>query len=130
MIDRLESIHNNFFWGGVNSNEKVTWVAWTKVINSREKGGLDIGSVRTSNLTLIVKWWRFRREEGSIKKKGYPVYSSIHVVMDALVGLDLLLIMVGFGVLLVFYIFLLANTTLTSIIFHYSKQYMVMDRGG
>nr|GEU31507.1 putative RNA-directed DNA polymerase, eukaryota, reverse transcriptase zinc-binding domain protein [Tanacetum cinerariifolium] len=40
VLKEMESIRNNFFIGADPSDKKITWVAWNKVLASKEKGGL------------------------------------------------------------------------------------------
>ncbi|GJU98310.1 RNA-directed DNA polymerase, eukaryota, reverse transcriptase zinc-binding domain protein [Tanacetum coccineum] len=44
IINKLESIRRNFFWGGNSDERKMSWIAWDKVIASLDQGGLNIGS--------------------------------------------------------------------------------------
>nr|GEX17593.1 RNA-directed DNA polymerase, eukaryota, reverse transcriptase zinc-binding domain protein [Tanacetum cinerariifolium] len=54
----------------------IAWIAWDKVISPLKDGGLDIGSLRVSNLSLLAKWWwRFLCETSSIWAS---VIKSIH----------------------------------------------------
>ncbi|GKE10842.1 putative RNA-directed DNA polymerase, eukaryota, reverse transcriptase zinc-binding domain protein [Tanacetum coccineum] len=57
VIKKLESIRRKFFWGGGLDSNKIAWIAWDKVISPLKDGGLDIGSLRVSNLSLLAKWW-------------------------------------------------------------------------
>nr|GEW55782.1 RNA-directed DNA polymerase, eukaryota [Tanacetum cinerariifolium] len=40
VLKALESICNHFFNGADQSDHKITWVAWDKVLASKKKGGL------------------------------------------------------------------------------------------
>ena len=54
----------NFLWGLGKDGKKVAWVAWEKVCNSREKGGLGIKDIRLFNDALLGKWiWRIQSVE-------------------------------------------------------------------
>lgn len=76
VLKKLESIRCNFFWGGASENRKIPWVAWHKLLNSKEKGGLGIGSLQALNQALLVKWWwRYKKDSGSLWKK---VIDAIH----------------------------------------------------
>ncbi|KAJ9558564.1 hypothetical protein OSB04_013178 [Centaurea solstitialis] len=64
VINLLEGNRRKFFWGSTNENRKTAWVAWDKILSTRKKGGLGIGSLRAQNLALIAKWWwRFKTEK-------------------------------------------------------------------
>ncbi|GKC44506.1 putative RNA-directed DNA polymerase [Tanacetum coccineum] len=64
VIKKLESVRQNFFWGGNDEKKKLAWVKWDRVISKSSLGGLDIGSLKACNLALLGKWWwRFRVEE-------------------------------------------------------------------
>ena len=69
VLSRLEKIRRDFFWGVKDGNRKICWVAWEKTLNSLDKGGLGIGSLRAQNMALLAKWWcRFRNEDNSLWK--------------------------------------------------------------
>lgn len=56
----LEALGYKFFWGGTIHKRKIAWVKWDLVMASLENGGLDIGSLASFNMALILKWkWRF-----------------------------------------------------------------------
>ncbi|GKD55254.1 RNA-directed DNA polymerase, eukaryota, reverse transcriptase zinc-binding domain protein [Tanacetum coccineum] len=60
IINSLERMRANFFWGGSNGNNKMAWVRWENALASLDQGGLGIGSLRAFNLSLLQKWrWRF-----------------------------------------------------------------------
>jgi len=63
----LERIRRKFFWGCDNRNNKISWVAWDRILSDRKKGGLAVGSLRALNLAMLGKWWwRDRTESSSI----------------------------------------------------------------
>nr|KAJ0209961.1 hypothetical protein LSAT_V11C400220670 [Lactuca sativa] len=46
---------------------KNKWVSWEKIISPKDLGGLEVGSLRSFNISLIMKWWwRYRSEPNSI----------------------------------------------------------------
>lgn len=57
VLESLEKIRRQFLWGGDDNKYKIPWVSWGKVVTSKEKGGLGLGSLRAFNLAMIVKWW-------------------------------------------------------------------------
>ncbi|GJX30645.1 RNA-directed DNA polymerase, eukaryota, reverse transcriptase zinc-binding domain protein [Tanacetum coccineum] len=76
VINKLEGIRRNFFWGGSLEDKKIPWIAWDNVISPYDRGGLGIGSLRTCNQAMLVKWWwRFHTEKQAMWCK---VIRSIH----------------------------------------------------
>lgn len=73
---KLESIRSQFFWGGDGIDKRISWVQWKQVLNSKEKGGLGVGSLKALNLALIQKWrWRYYMDTKGIWIK---IIASIH----------------------------------------------------
>lgn len=63
VINTLEKIRQKFLWGEMESNKKINWVAWEKVITHKDASGLGLGALRALNLSLITKWWwRYRKD--------------------------------------------------------------------
>ncbi|XP_071713248.1 uncharacterized protein [Rutidosis leptorrhynchoides] len=76
VIQILESVRHDFFWGGSDSGSKMAWVKWDCVISPFEHGGLNLGSLKSKNLALLGKWWwRFKSEANSLWVK---LIRSIH----------------------------------------------------
>lgn len=75
VINKLEGLRRNFFWGGFMKDRKI---AWKKCLLPKKNGGLGIGSLQASNYSLLLKWWwRFKVEPNSLWCK---VIKSIHGV--------------------------------------------------
>ncbi|GKA30618.1 putative RNA-directed DNA polymerase, eukaryota, reverse transcriptase zinc-binding domain protein [Tanacetum coccineum] len=53
VINKLEGIRRNFFWGGSLEDKKIMWIAWDNVISPYDRGGLGIGSLRTCNQAIV-----------------------------------------------------------------------------
>ncbi|XP_022001571.1 uncharacterized protein LOC110899019 [Helianthus annuus] len=76
VINNLEKLRRNFFWGGTVEVDKMSWLAWDKVVAPVEYGGIGLGSLRDANLSLLSKWWwRFKTSCDSLWRK---VVWSIH----------------------------------------------------
>ncbi|GKA15468.1 RNA-directed DNA polymerase, eukaryota, reverse transcriptase zinc-binding domain protein [Tanacetum coccineum] len=59
VLNDLERIRSNLFWGGNQDGKKMAWVKWSIILNSYDNGGLNIGSLKAFNLALLQKWrWR------------------------------------------------------------------------
>nr|KAJ0210922.1 hypothetical protein LSAT_V11C400217930 [Lactuca sativa] len=66
VTDALEKIRRRFLWGGDENNRKIHWVSWDKIVAPKSEGGLGVGSIRTLNTSLLVKWWwRLKVEKNS-----------------------------------------------------------------
>nr|GFA07853.1 RNA-directed DNA polymerase, eukaryota [Tanacetum cinerariifolium] len=67
ILKALESIRNRFFNGADQSDHKITWVAWDKVLASKKKRGLGVSNYFALNRALLLKWvWRFVSQDGSL----------------------------------------------------------------
>ncbi|KAJ0585981.1 putative RNA-directed DNA polymerase [Helianthus annuus] len=76
VIKVLEGIRRKFLWGGCNSNKKMRWVKWEKIVAAKKFGGLGVGCIRDLNLALLVKWWwRLKTEPQQLWAK---VINAIH----------------------------------------------------
>jgi len=61
VVDTIKKIQRKFLWGWGKEGKKIAWVAWEKVCESREAGGLGIKDIRTFNEALLGKWiWRMQ----------------------------------------------------------------------
>lgn len=53
--------------GGSEHNTKIHRVGWEKVIATKNKGGINVGSFKAQNMSLRIKWWwRLKNEVGSL----------------------------------------------------------------
>ncbi|GAU22997.1 hypothetical protein TSUD_98260 [Trifolium subterraneum] len=59
IISSIESLLNNFFWGGCEDRRKISWISWKIVCLREEAGGLGVRQLREFNMALLGKWcWR------------------------------------------------------------------------
>lgn len=66
VTDLLEKLRRDFFWGSDKDNKKMAWIKWTDVIREKVDGGLGIGSIYASNISLLAKWaWNFKNNSNS-----------------------------------------------------------------
>ncbi|GJT92645.1 F-box domain containing protein [Tanacetum coccineum] len=81
VMNKMESIRCHFFNGVEHNGNKQIWVKWSKVLASKENGGLGVSSFYALNRALLFKWvWRFRTQQSSIWTK---VIQGIHGVDDS-----------------------------------------------
>ncbi|GJX36838.1 RNA-directed DNA polymerase, eukaryota [Tanacetum coccineum] len=55
VLQRLESIRSRFFKGHDLGSNKASWVKWSNVLTSKEKGGLGVSSLYALNRGLLFK---------------------------------------------------------------------------
>nr|GEU79406.1 hypothetical protein [Tanacetum cinerariifolium] len=67
VLKSMEAIRSRFFNGADSSKKKITWVAWDKVLASKNNGGLGVSSFYALNRALLLKWVRrFVSQGGSL----------------------------------------------------------------
>ncbi|GJU39538.1 RNA-directed DNA polymerase, eukaryota [Tanacetum coccineum] len=53
-----------------SKEKKMSWVKWSRVLASKEKGGLGVSSFFALNRALMFKWvWRFRNDSNSLRSR-------------------------------------------------------------
>ncbi|GKC87753.1 RNA-directed DNA polymerase, eukaryota [Tanacetum coccineum] len=63
----LEDIRRQFFNRADPKEKKMSWVKWSRVLASKDKGGLGVSSFFALNRALLLKWvWRFRYDRNSL----------------------------------------------------------------
>jgi len=69
VVKEVKRIQKIFLWEWGSENMKIAWVAWHKVCESKDKGGLGVIDKRKFNLALLGKWiWRLKSEKRSLWK--------------------------------------------------------------
>ncbi|KAL4563484.1 hypothetical protein LXL04_027527 [Taraxacum kok-saghyz] len=67
LAKKLEATRTRFFWGGSDTERKLAWIEWGAVLAPKDMGGLDVGSLVSFNLSLVMKWkWRFFTSEDTL----------------------------------------------------------------
>lgn len=56
IVNLLEALSATFFWVGDDIQRKISWIKWEIVLNSIDKVGLGVGSLKALNLALLQKW--------------------------------------------------------------------------
>nr|GEU47829.1 RNA-directed DNA polymerase, eukaryota [Tanacetum cinerariifolium] len=76
VLNAMESIRRNFFYGMHGIDKKIAWVKWSKILAAKEHGGLGVSSFFALNRALLFKWvWRFISYENSLWSR---VIHTIH----------------------------------------------------
>nr|GEW98242.1 RNA-directed DNA polymerase, eukaryota, reverse transcriptase zinc-binding domain protein [Tanacetum cinerariifolium] len=56
ILNSLEKMRATFFWGGSLVCRKLAWLKWSNIVAFFDKGGLNIGSLKSFDLSLLQKW--------------------------------------------------------------------------
>ncbi|KAI3788052.1 hypothetical protein L2E82_00677 [Cichorium intybus] len=67
VIKELEKIQRQFIWRGLRDTPGINWISWEKLTAPKHVGGMGLGSLRTMNLSLLVKWlWKLKSDPSSL----------------------------------------------------------------
>ncbi|KAM7488895.1 hypothetical protein LguiB_026379 [Lonicera macranthoides] len=67
VIEAIEAMMRNFFWGGREEHKRDHLVRWDIVSLPKKCGGLGVGNLKFKNMALLGKWlWRFPLESKSL----------------------------------------------------------------
>ncbi|GJW49509.1 leucine-rich repeat receptor-like protein kinase TDR [Tanacetum coccineum] len=89
VLQDLERIRAKFFWGGNKDENKMAWVKWPIILNSFDKGGLNIGSLKAFNLALLQKWrWRLLSSPNALWVQVIKAYHGQEDTYEVIVGID------------------------------------------
>ncbi|GKB01746.1 RNA-directed DNA polymerase, eukaryota, reverse transcriptase zinc-binding domain protein [Tanacetum coccineum] len=67
VLKRMEAIRCHFFNGAETHEKKMCWVKWSRVLASKDKGGMGVSSYFALNRALMFKWvWRFLNDGKSL----------------------------------------------------------------
>ncbi|GJQ98225.1 putative RNA-directed DNA polymerase, eukaryota, reverse transcriptase zinc-binding domain protein [Tanacetum coccineum] len=92
VLKALESARASFFFltgGGSTDSKKLSWVKWSNVFASLDKGGLAIGSLNSFNLALLHKWrWRFFASPDSLWLKLLKRCMVMKVVLTSMAAIS------------------------------------------
>nr|GEW53299.1 RNA-directed DNA polymerase, eukaryota [Tanacetum cinerariifolium] len=71
VLNHLESIRQNFFYGVDGSDRKLAWIGWNMVLTSKKNGGIGVFSFFAHNHTLL-----FKMPRGGVEQKNYDLVCS------------------------------------------------------
>ena len=69
LVKEVNRIQNNFLWDWGSKSRKIVQVAWDKVCEPKDKGGLEVIDIRRFNFALLRKQiWILKYEKRSLWK--------------------------------------------------------------
>jgi hypothetical protein len=86
LCDELTKMIRDFWWGAENGQRKAHWIAWDKLLRSKDQGGLGFKDLRLFNQALLARQaWRLIQFPDSLcaqllKAKYYPNGNLIDTV--------------------------------------------------
>ncbi|XP_075659165.1 uncharacterized protein LOC142629055 [Castanea sativa] len=70
VCEKLDKINREFLWGSTNERRKMHMVGWSKIVKSKDEGGLGIQEARAKNIALLSKLnWRMYHEQDALWAK-------------------------------------------------------------
>nr|GEV97633.1 RNA-directed DNA polymerase, eukaryota, reverse transcriptase zinc-binding domain protein [Tanacetum cinerariifolium] len=85
VLNSMEVIRRDFFNGIREGEMKIAWIKWTKVLASKNNGGLEVSSFYALNRSLLFKWvWRFLTHDNSLWTRViHAIHGSSRQVLSA-----------------------------------------------
>ena len=63
VCEKLDKMNWDFLWGSTNERRNMHMVGWSKIVKSKDEGGLGIQEARAKNIALLSKVnWRMFHE--------------------------------------------------------------------
>nr|GEZ29252.1 hypothetical protein [Tanacetum cinerariifolium] len=78
-----EAIRRNLFNGMERSEQKIAWISWDKILESKKYGGLGVSSFYALNRALLFKWvWHFFSQGSSLWPRFIKAIHGVKGVID------------------------------------------------
>ena len=55
ICDKLDKVNWDFLWGSMSEKKRMHMVGWSKIVRSKEEGGLGIQAAKAKNIVLLSK---------------------------------------------------------------------------
>lgn len=83
VLETLQKICRQFLWGSTEGKRKIYWKSWDNITASKENGGLGVGSIKSLNISLIVKWlWRLHSDPQALWAKAIHAMHNLQFKPD------------------------------------------------
>ena len=72
LVEELEQIIRNFWWGDETNKRKMHWLSWDKLARPKAHGGIGFRDLRVFNQTLLARQaWRLLTSPDSLCVCGF-----------------------------------------------------------
>ena len=55
ILNEVERMYKNFFWGQKENEKKLAWISWHKLYESKQNGGLGMRNLPAFNRAILAK---------------------------------------------------------------------------
>ena len=70
VCEKLDKINWDFLWGSTNERRRMHMVGWSKIVKSKEEGGLGLQEARAKNIVLLSKLnWTMNHDHDALWAK-------------------------------------------------------------
>ena len=67
VCESINSAMSNYWWGQTRSENKIHWINWRKLCNSKDKGRMGFSDINAFNLAMLAKQaWRLVQDTHSL----------------------------------------------------------------
>lgn len=72
LCSKIDKINRDFLWGSTEEKRRLHLAGWSKVIKSKEEGGLGIQAARAKNIAMLAKLnWRLFQEKDTLGESSF-----------------------------------------------------------
>ncbi|GAU45877.1 hypothetical protein TSUD_401030, partial [Trifolium subterraneum] len=88
LIKEIERMINAFWWGGSSNNKGIKWLAWDRMVSSKDRGGLGFRDFHLFNLAMVAKQgWNFITKSHTLVSRIFKArYFPKSSLFDAVLG--------------------------------------------
>ena len=82
---------SKFWWGSQEKETKIAWMSWSRLSNTKLKGGLGFRDLERFNKALLAKQgWRLLQNPNYLMARIFKEkYYSKHTFLEAKIGFNL-----------------------------------------
>ena len=88
ICDGINSALSKYWWGQTHNEKKIHWINWSKLCESKRKGGMGFRDIHAFNLAMLAKqaWWLLMETHSLFYRVYKARYFPSCTFMDAKLG--------------------------------------------